>query len=154
MASSNLSLKPDPFTGLPSQDAASWYVKFQAWLALNEWTDKPNKVANELHFLLLPPASTWFDELNPAIKGDVKRLDTAFSDRFVKDQPCWVLEQQLWSRVMEPTEGLDSYITPIDSLCARLQKSDADRKMCFVRGLTPALHPFVMRENPKASMQL
>ena len=51
---------------------------------------------------------------------------------------------------MQPTEGLDSYITAIDSLCARLQKSDADRKMCFIRGLTPALHPFVMRENPKS----
>ena len=100
MASSNLSPKPDPFTGLLYQDAAGWYVKFQAWLALSEWTEKLSKVANGLRLMLLPSASTWFSELDSAAKEDVKNLDTAFSDRFVKSQPCWVLEQQLWSRVM------------------------------------------------------
>ena len=51
-------LKPDPFAGLALQDSAAWYRKFQAWLSLNEWTEKPVKVANGLRLLLVLPAST------------------------------------------------------------------------------------------------
>lgn len=142
--------KPDPFAGLPSQDAAAWQKKFQAWLALNEWTDKSAKVANGLRLLLVPPASTWFDELTDETKGDVQLLNAAFKERFINNQPAWVLEQQLWSRVMSPTEGLDSYVTAIDTLCARLQKSNADRIMSFVRGLTPSIRPFVIQQDPKS----
>ena len=54
-------------------------------------------------------SSTWFDELDLATKEDVKKLDTAFSDGFVKGQPCWVLEQQLWSGTIQLREGLNSY---------------------------------------------
>ena len=132
-------LKPDPFAGLASQDSAAWYRKFQAWLSLNEWTEKPVKVANGLRLLLVPPASTWFDELADATKADVDLLDTAFKDRFVNNQPGWVLEQQLWSRFMSPSEGLDSYVTAIDTLCSRLHKTDANRTTCFVR--FDPLHP-------------
>ena len=92
-------LKPDPFAGLPSQDAGAWYTKFQAWLSLNEWADKPAKVANGMGLLLLPPASTWFDELEPAVSSDVQKLDSAFRNRFITNQPAWVLEQQLWGQL-------------------------------------------------------
>ena len=100
--SHSLSFKPDPFAGLPSEDAGTWYTKFQAWLSLNEWADKPAKVANGMGLLLLPPANTWFDELEPAVSSDVQKLDSAFRDRFITNQPAWVLEQQLsgqlWSQ--------------------------------------------------------
>lgn len=142
-------LKPDPFAGLPSQDSAAWYTKFQAWLALNEWTNKAEKVGNGLRLLLLPPASTWYDGLPNAVKADVVQLDQAFRERFVNNQPGWVLEQQLWGRVMQATEGLDSYVTSIDTLCARLAKTETDRITCFVRGLTPTLRPFVIQQDPK-----
>ena len=142
-------LRPDPFAGLPSQDAGGWYIKFQAWIALNEWQEKPAKVANGLRLLLVPPASTWFDGLDDAVKNDVAKLCAAFHQQFVDNQPAWVLEQQLWSRIMQPSEGLDSYITAIDTLCSRLRKGDSDRTMCFVRGLTPALRPFVIQQDPK-----
>lgn len=142
-------LKPEPFAGLPSQDANAWYTKFQAWLALNDWADQPAKVANGMRLLLLPPASTWFDSLDPNILGDVKQLDAAFKDRFVNSQPTWLLEQQLWSRTMQPTEGLDAYVVAIDSLCGRLSKPEADRITSFVRGLLPSLRPFVIQQDPK-----
>ena len=76
---------------------------------------------NEAAFVI--PASTWFNELEPEVSSDVQKLDSAFRDRFTTNQPAWVLEQQLWGRTMQPTEGLDAYITAIDSPCARLQRS-------------------------------
>ena len=97
--SHSLSFKPDPFAGLPSQDAGAWYTKFQAWLSLNEWAEKLAKVANGMTLLLLPPASTWFDELEPAVSSDVQKLDSAFRDRFITNQPAWVLGQQLWGQL-------------------------------------------------------
>ena len=30
-----------------------------------------------------PPASTWFDELEPAVSSDVQKVDSAFRDRFL-----------------------------------------------------------------------
>ena len=50
---------------------------------------------------------------------------------------------------MQLSEGLDSYITAIDTLCSTLRKGDNDSTMCFVRGLTPALRPFVIQQDPK-----
>ena len=102
-----------------------------------------------MRLLLSPPASTWFDELDPEVSSDVQKLDSAFRDRFITNKPAWVLEQQLWGRTMQPTEGLDAYITAIDSLCARLQKPDVDRITSIVRGLTPSLRPFVIQQDPK-----
>ena len=81
-------LRPDPFAGLPSQDAGGWYIKFQAWIALNEWQDKLAKVVNGLRLLLVPPASTWFDGLDDAVKNDVAKLCEAFNHQFVDNQPA------------------------------------------------------------------
>lgn len=145
----NQHLKPEPFTGLPSQDAGSWYTKFTAWLALNDWTNEPAKVANSLRLLLLPPASSWFDQLDSKVTGDVAKLHQAFKERFVLNQPSWLLEQQLWSRTMQPTEGLDSYLAAIDDFCARLGKSESDKVTSFVRGLLPSLRTYVIQQSPK-----
>ena len=81
----------------------------------------------------------------------MKKLDTGSSDRFVKGHAGLLgLGTTPVVAVMQPTEGLDSHITAVDSLRARLQKPDAEKKRCFVRGLTPPLRPFVMREDPKS----
>jgi len=143
-------LKPEPFSGLPSQDAGDWWTKFSAWLALNEWSTSPAKVANGLRLLLLPPASSWFDQLGTKITTNVTQLETAFRERFINNQPSWLLEQQLWSRAMLPTEGLDSYLTAVDTLCTRLGKTEADKITCFVRGLLPSLRSYVIQQSPKS----
>lgn len=135
--------------GLPNKDAGSWCTQFTAWLALNGWTDQPAKVVNGLHLLLLPPASSWFDQLDRKISGDVPKLHQVFKDRFVLNQPSWLLEQQLWARTMQPTEGLDSYVNAVDDPCARLGKTEADKVTCFVRSLLPSLCTYVIQQSPK-----
>ena len=103
-ASSNLSLKPDPFTGLPFKDAAGWYVKFEAWLPLNESTEKPSKVAccfcrQPVHGLMhCPPPS------RRMLKGWIRLLTSALS----RGSIAGFFEQQLWSWVMQPTGGLNN----------------------------------------------
>ena len=108
-------------------------VTFKAWLSLNDWVNDAAKTSNSLRLLLTPPASSWFDQLDGKVTSDVKRLSEAVEDRFVDNQPQWLLEQQLWSRTMQPTEGLDTYMAAIDDLCSRLKKSETNQITCFVR---------------------
>ena len=130
----SLSLKPDPCAGLPSQDAGAWYTKFQAWLALNEWADKPAKVANGMRLLLLPQPVPGSMSWSPQCHQISRNWDSAFRDRFIPKSTCLGTGAATLGRTMQPTEGLDAYITAIDSLCARLQKPDVDRITSFCTG--------------------
>ena len=54
----NQPLKPEPFSGLPSQDPRSWLVNLKAWLSLNDWANDAAKTSNSLKLLLTLPASS------------------------------------------------------------------------------------------------
>ena len=93
-------------------------------------------------------ALSWFHALPHPVSRDKGKLITTFKEHFGQLHPKWMLEQQLYDRCMSTSENLESYITDIESRCARLNKSNTEMTTVFIRGLSPALRMFVIQQNP------
>jgi uncharacterized coiled-coil protein SlyX len=65
-------------------------------------------------------------------------------------QPTWIIEQALWNKTMQTGEDLEQYISTIQSLANRLNKSDQEKTAVFVRGLPPHLRMPIVQKDPKS----
>lgn len=139
----------DTFSGHPSEDAAQWLEKFDAWIAFNGWKDNADKIVSAMQLKLEGNALSWFQALPLGVKKNSGALFKGFSDHFTSLHPTWMLEQQLYERSMTTGEGLEEYITDIQRRCKRLQKTDKETVTAFIRGLPASLRLFVIQKNPK-----
>ncbi len=139
-ANTNVGVKPDYFSGLPTEEPRAWIEAFMAWVKMNNWTDGET-VANAMRLLLKSSAITWFNSVPSEDKKNTKQLVASFKAHFVDAVPVWLLDQQLFSRTMIPGESLEAFIADIDAKCRRLDKPEKDKISILVRGLTPSLRP-------------
>ena len=126
-------LKWNFFSGTPAEDATKWIDKFEAWLTFNGWDMDNNKVVSAMRLNLEGSALSWFHALSHPVSRDKGKLITAFKEHFGQLHPKWMLEQQLYDRCMSTSENLESYITDIESRCARLNKSNTEMTTAFIR---------------------
>ena len=57
----------------------------------------------------------------------------SFVDYYQLKQPTWIIEQTLWNKTMQNGEDLEHYISTIQSLANRLNKSDQEKTEAFVQ---------------------
>ena len=129
-------LNIETFYGLPSEDARTWIQRFQAWCEIQRIHD--DNFGSAMLLQLQGPALIWFNNLAPQLTRHKQRLIHEFMNHFIESQPNnWLLEQQLYERVMQPGENIETYIVDIEAKCTRLNKTDTEMKSAFIRGLTP-----------------
>lgn len=136
------------FGGLPNEDPKQWLEKFEAWIGFNGWSKNSEKIASAMQLKLEGNALSWFQSVPQMKKNDPGELFKAFTEHFTTVHPTWMLEQQLYDRVMQPGEGLELYILDIEKRCQRLQKSPRETVTAFIRGLPASLRLFVIQKNP------
>ncbi len=147
--STSTTLRPDIFHGKISENVREWCAKFRAYITLHNWDQQPAKVINSMQLMLEDGALSWFLALHDKHKMTLDELCNAFIGHFQSQKPTWLLEQQLWSRTMSPTENLEEYILDIHRLCQELSKSDKEQTASFVRGLPPTIRCQVVQKDPQ-----
>lgn len=139
---------PPTFSGLPEEDAVMWLERFVSWINFNNWKD-PTKIYNALKLRLCGTALDWCNNLSGSLKTNPEVLYRSFKEHFQNIHPKWLLEQKLFERKMQEGEDLEDFITEIDRLCNHLGKSEKDKVITFIRGLTPRIRMFVIQKNPQ-----
>ncbi|VDI02617.1 Hypothetical predicted protein [Mytilus galloprovincialis] len=94
-------------------------------------------------------ALEWIKNASAYCIENPETLFQAFKDHFQNIYPKWLLEQQLYDRRMREDENLDDYAIDIEKRCILLQKSEKDKVICFIRGITATLRMFVIQRNPQ-----
>ena len=102
-----------------------------------------------MRLLLRGSPVSWFSALPTEDRETKERLFTVFHNRFGR-QPSWLIEQQLWSRMMLDHEKIDVYISDIDQRCYRLGMDKKTQLRTFVRGLTQYLRAYVIQQDPSS----
>lgn len=142
-------LSIDNFAGLPTDDASLWLDKFEAWIAFHGWHKDNEKIASAMRLKLEGSALSWFNSLNQSTKLNSGQLLQKFKEHFTGLHPTWIMEQQLYERIMSNGESLETYISDIDKRCRRLNKTDREMTTAFIRGLPGSLRVFVIQRDPK-----
>lgn len=137
--------KPDKFQPSLKESPSIWLSKFKSWIAINKYEDV-ELIQHSLRLLIPDSDLPWIDGLKCA---SLDELYDAFLQHFQAKQPHWLLEQTLWSRIMQPGEDLERYISDIESLSHRLNKTDAEKMSSFVRGLPGYIRANVVQKDPK-----
>lgn len=145
---SSMTFCPSFFSGLPTDDPISWLERFRAWVDFNNWKD-PNKIFNAMKLRLAGSALEWIKNVSDICIENPETLFQAFKDHFQNIHPKWLLEQQLYDRRMREDENLEDYANDIEKRCILLQKTEKDKVMCFIRGITATLRMFVIQRNPQ-----
>ena len=144
----NVGVRMDTFDGLPNSNATGWLQKFRSYVHLNGWDKNPDRVIHTMRLLFEGPASSFLDKIRPSDTDSVEHIFDAFTSHFISSQSNWLLEQQLWDRSLNDHETLDTFMTSIDQLCARLHKTEADKVSYFVRGLPNNIRFSVIQSRP------
>jgi hypothetical protein len=151
MASVNIkSIQPEPFYGLPEEDAEDWINRLKAYFE-TAGTDKSLK-GKVFQLLLRNIATVWFKSLPRAVKCTQnfdEDLAKPFLAKFVTENTKWLTRQALEMRVMRPSETADEYIRAILLLAARLDIEGNDHTHLLIRGLRPVLKAELMGLQPK-----
>ncbi|ESO91525.1 hypothetical protein LOTGIDRAFT_175776 [Lottia gigantea] len=135
----------EPFYGLPSEDAHTWLQRFQAWTDIQRIPDE--SFGSAMLLQLQGPAVIWLNNLPPQLVHSKPRLVHEFKYHFIDSRPNnWLLEQQLYERVMLPGENIENYIIDIEAKCTRLNKTETEMISAFI--LTPSLRASVIQKQP------
>lgn len=143
------SIPMESFCGNPCDDANQWIEKFEAWIGFNGWKDNNDKIISAMQLKLDGNALSWFKSVPTTTKRNSGQLFQQFRDHFGSIHPTWILEQQLYDRCMVPGENLEDYIIDIQRRCRRLNKTDGDTVIAFIRGLNASIRLFVIQKNPR-----
>ena len=141
----NQAFKPDKYVPSLTESPKTWISKFESWIQINKFEDL-GLIQRSLRLLLPEVDLPWFDSLTI---NSTKTMFDAFIDYYQSKQPTWLIEQTLWNKTMQNGEDLDQYISTIQHLANRLNKSDQEKTAAFVRGLPPYLRMSVIQKDPK-----
>jgi hypothetical protein len=138
--------KPDKFVPSLTESPKTWISKFQSWIEINKFDDL-GLIKHSLRLLLPEVDLPWFDNLTI---NNQKDMFDIFVQYYQTKQPTWIIEQALWNKTMQTGEDLEQYISTIQSLANRLNKSDQEKTAVFVRGLPPHLRMPIVQKDPKS----
>ena len=139
------SFKPDKLSPNES-DVELWLARFKSWTTISGIANDTEAVYNALK-LLVPDADLhWLEGISYTNVDDIYAVLT---DHFNNKTPLWLLEQQLWNRMMSSTESLEIYIQDIERMCNKLHKSEKEKMTAFVRGLQPNIRIHLIQHNPQ-----
>lgn len=136
----------EPFHGHSSEDSHSWIRKFQSYADLHNWDN--HKKFNALGLLLKETAEVWFNNLPPPIAQNFQAFVQEFRAHFSAQNPRWITENELFSRVQNVHESVESYYSALRKQGSKLAKTDAEILSYFIRGLRPAIKAYVIGQNP------
>ena len=134
---------------MPTDDANLWLDKFEAWVAFHGLAKDNIKIASAMRLKLDGCGLFLFNSLPDETKKNAGDLLKKFRDHFKGLHPTWMLEQQLYERIMLNSETLENYISDIEKRCQRLQKTDRETTTAFIRGLPSSIRMFVIQRDPK-----
>ena len=152
MSGNRLNLPTLPrFSGLADEDANAWLAKFKMYMEIDNYE---NHDACVIVFAYLDDvAFQWYQALDESIRNDLVALKSAFTERFVRCVPRWLMEQTFASRKQGQMESINTYVTSLRRLCSQLGKSDNDLLEKFILGLRPSLKRYVIGQNPSSMKQ-
>lgn len=137
--------RPDKYVPSLTESPKTWLSKFQSWITINRYEDF-ELIKHSLRLLIPEADLSWFDSLQSA---NSQEMYDSFVEYFTSKQPHWMIEQSLWNKTMQPGEDLETYISSIQSLASRLDKTEKETMAAFVRGLPSHLRMNVVQKDPK-----
>lgn len=143
--------KLDLFQGLASEDAQTWWNRFERLSNFHKWSAQKRGDAFLLY--MRGPAETWAKTLDSAILHDDAQDSTKLKDAFVKKfshkATTFLLETKFHERKMAPSESVEHFVRDLQDIGQKLDKSDAEIQSQFLRGLTPRLKTLVLVQSPE-----
>lgn len=137
--------RPEKFQPSVTESPSTWLSKFKSWLTINHIEDLET-IKHSFRLLMPDNDLSWFDSLTILTREDIFNK---FEEYFKSKQPHWIIEQSLWNKTMNASESMDTYISDIQRLSTRLEKSDKETMTTFVRGLPPYIRMHVVQRDPK-----
>ena len=144
-------LRPNTYNGDVSQ-SKNWLDRFIAYVELLRLPDESK--AKTMGLLLEGEATTWYNELTNAQKGNWVDMQRLFKERF-KEQAEHIFERRmgLASRTQVMGENVETYLKDICKQMSGLNM-DAEAQMAqIINGLEPSMKMRILEFMPFANVQ-
>jgi len=146
----SVSIKPETFSGAPSEDVRRWLERFALLREANGWQENRARATLAVH--LTGPAEAWL-VAQPAQRVDtLAHLTAALLEDFAPVNDGLHLRDRLMSRYQGPEEPVEAYAAAILDLCRQLNANlpGADKCAYLLHGLQPALKEHLLVTLPNA----
>jgi len=144
-------LLPDPFAGIPKEDAAEFWRHLETYLEYKRSDDGDNlRLATAM---LVSTARYWLENLPEDREDTFVHLKAAFSEKFI--QPAilkWQSANDIFTNQQMRTETVDEYANRIRNLGKRIEFTDSTLMFALLNGLKPAIkRPGFRKRSPNLS---
>lgn len=136
---------PKPFLGTEAEDFDTWLRRFEEYSNLLGHNSDEKRALLPLY--LRGRAEIFYYDLENSEKGSYNSLIQRLISKFGREAN-YVLEQELYNRVQQPGESVDTYATSIHTLCSKLKFPASQRLSPFLRGLLRPIQTYVMSNRP------
>lgn len=147
------SLAPKPFGGKSTDivNAERWLRYFQQYVAFRHLKE-PDVVAL-FKMLLIDEAQDWLLALPDVGTLALPELYEQFHNRYFPNElQRYQTAATMWSRVQQPTESVESFITSMKTAANKIDMHDDQQLIyCIIRGLKPNIRLHVL-QNSHATM--
>ena len=139
--------KPPPFKGNPKEDIDTFLTKFDRFCEL--YNKDPDARLQIFPFFLQDTAYDIYNTFSDDIKNDYAQLTDELRLHFGQNELPIIESTRLYELTMKPTDTVTTFHDTIQKQCKRLDITNHQKMVLFVKGLPTHIKQFVLLQDPE-----